>query len=327
MRRTTVLAVAVLIALAGLLAAARSVVVADEASYVLVTSFGRPVALYGDDPGESGPHVKWPWQGTWVIDRRLRSFDATPREVITADKKNLEVAGFVAWKVADPVAFLRAAGSAEAAEARLEERIASALSDALGRRELASLASTDDSVWALDEVTEEIRGAVAQPAREELGIEVVVVRLRRFNHPLEVRPAVFDVIRSERRQVAAQLRADGEAQARAIRSKADREREAILAEADAEAERIRASGEAEATRLLNEAHAVDPSFAEFLRTLETYRALLDGRATVVLSSDSPLLRLLHEGPSTELLAPASPPASASAEPPERPSPTGSGGGD
>lgn len=303
MRRITSLTVASLVLVVGLAVAARSIVVADETQYLLVTSFGRPVALYGDDPGEAGPHPRWPWQGSWEIDRRLQSFDAAPREVITGDKKNLEVAGFVAWKVSDPVAFLRAVGSAEAAEARLEERVASALSNAIGRRELASLASTDSGVWALDDLTAEIREAVDAPARRELGVEVLDFRLRRFNHPLEVRPAVFDLIRSERRQVAAQLRADGESQYRAITSKADREREAILAEADAEAERIRASAEAEATRLLNEAHAVDPGFAEFLRTLETYRALLDGRATVVLSAESPLLRLLHEGPGPSVLEP------------------------
>jgi membrane protease subunit HflC len=302
--------------------------VADETHYVIVTSFGRPVALYGDDPDESGPHPKWPWQGTWSIDRRLRSFDSTPREVITGDKKNLEVAGFVAWRVADPIAFLRAAGSGAAAEARLEERISSAMSDAIGRSDLASLATTDPQVWALDDLMSEVRDAVDAPARRELGVEVVDVRLRRFNHPLEVRPAVFDLIRSERRQVAAQLRADGESQARAITSKADREREAILAEAEAEARRIRSSGEAEATRLLNEAHAVDPTFAEFLRTLETYRALLDGRATVVLSADSPLLRLLHEGPGPAVLGPQAGPtpsplagAAPRAEPPD-PSPAG-----
>ena len=81
--------------------------------------------------------------------------------------------------------------------------------------------------------------AVAPGAREELGVEVVDIRLRRFNHPLEVRPSVFDLIRSERRQVAASLRAEGEAQYQILTSGADRERDAILARADADAERIK----------------------------------------------------------------------------------------
>ncbi len=122
------------------------------------------------------------------------------------------------------------------------------------------------------------------------------VRLRRFNHPVEVRPAVFDLIRSERRQVAAKLRAEGEAQYLTITSQADRARDTILAQAEADAERTRGNAEAEATRLLNEAHARDPKFFEFLRTLESYRSILDGQTTVVLSASSPLLKLLVEGP-------------------------------
>ncbi len=287
----------------GLLVAlvARCWVVVDETRFVLVTSFGRPVVLYGDDPAETGLQWKWPWQGTWTIDRRLQVFDPPPREVITGDKQNLEVAGFVVWRVADPEAFLRAAGTIEAARDRLEERVSAALSNAIGRQDLSALASTDPDAWRLNELTGEVRAEVAEAALAELGVEVIDVGLRRFNHPLEVRPAVFDLIRSERQQVAATLRAEGESTYRSITSKADRERDALLAKADAEAERIRGRGEAEATRLLNEAHALDPRFYEFLRTLEAYRSILDERATIVLSSASPLLKLLTEGPSEDLL--------------------------
>ena len=65
--------------------------------------------------------------------------------MITGDKRNLEVASYVVWRVADPVLFLRASGTHELAEARLYERVSAALSDAIGRRELAALASTDAS--------------------------------------------------------------------------------------------------------------------------------------------------------------------------------------
>ncbi len=293
--------------------AVRSGVVVDETEFVLVTEFGRPVALYGDQPDEAGFHGKAPWQSATAIDRRLRVFDPPPRELITGDKRNLEVGSYVAWRVVDALRFVAAAGSTEAAEARLNERVTAALSDALGRRELASLASTDPRVWRLDELTGEVLAAVAAPARAELGVEVLDVRLRRFNHPVEVRPAVFDLIRSERKQVAAQLRAEGEAQYQILTSRADRERAAILARADAEAERIRGRGEAEAVRLFNEAHARDPKFYEFVRTLESYRALLDEKATVVLSSASPLLRLLTQGPPEELLRDAPPVAAEKAD--------------
>lgn len=295
----SVLVLAVVAAVVGI--ALRCVVIVDETQYVLVTEFGRLAAVHGDGLGEAGLHLKLPWQSAEAIDRRLQVFDPPPREMITGDKRNLEVASYVVWRVSDPARFLRSAATLEAAEARLNERVAAALSNAIGRRELASLASTDEKAWQLDALNGEVLAAVTPAASQELGVEVVDVRLRRFNYPVEVRPAVFDLIRSERKQVAETLRAEGEAEYRKLTSRADRKRDEVLAQADAEAERIRGQGEAESTRLYNTAHARDPRFYEFVRTLETYRALLDDKATVVLSSSSPLLKLLTQGPPDALL--------------------------
>jgi membrane protease subunit HflC len=293
----------------------------DETEFVLVTDFGRITSVLGVEPGSAGLHVKWPWQTVLRVDRRIRAFDPPPREVITGDKRNLEVSAYVIYRVADPVQFVRGVGTVEAAEARLNERVASAVSDAIGRRELGALATVDPSKWALDEVAHETLARIEPPARAELGLEIVDLGLRRFNHPLEVRPAVFELIRSERRQVAAKLRAQGEAEHTTIVSQADRESDAILAQAEAEAERIRGQGQAESTRILNDAHVRDPKFYELLRMLDSYSAILDPRATVVLSASSPLLRLLNRGPGDD----------AAAEPPGHPaiapgsSPTARGG--
>ncbi|MFO0951756.1 MAG: protease modulator HflC [Isosphaeraceae bacterium] len=297
------------------LALVRSAVIVDETRFVLVTDFGKVVRVLGDQPGEAGLNGKWPWQSTLEVDRRLQFFDPPAREVITGDKRNLEVGGYVVWRVEDPERFVRTAGSIPAAEARLNERVAAALSDAIGRRDLSALASNDPKVWALDALTEEVVSGVRALASTELGVEVVDVRLRRFNHPVEVRPAVFELIRSERRKVAATFRAEGEAEYQTLTSQADRQRDTILAQADAEAERVRGQAEAEAARVSNEAHARDPKFYEFLRNLEAYRAMLDEKSTVVLSSSSPLLRLLNEGPNTDLLRPeAAKPTTAEAKP-------------
>jgi membrane protease subunit HflC len=275
------------------------IVVADETEFAVVTSFGRVTAVYGDDPGEAGLHPKAPWQHALKIDKRVKVFEQGSREVITGNKRNLEVASYVVWRVADPVLFLRAAGSHEVAEAFLDERISASLSDAIGRRDLTALASTDPKLWGLDELTGEITQTIATAASRELGVEVLDVRLCRFSHPVEVRPAVFELIRSERRQVAAKTRAEGEAQYVTITSQADRTRDTILAQAEAEARRLRGNAEAEAIRILNDAHARDPEFFEFLRALDSYRSILDGQTTVVLSSASPLLKLLSQGPPPE----------------------------
>ena len=302
--RRTVFVLSIVVAIVVLIG--RSAFLVDETEFVIVTEFGRPVDVFGAGSNETGLHSKTPWQSTRSINRRLHVFDSPAREMMTGDKRNIDVAAYVAWRVVDPLRFLGSAGSIESAEARLNERVSAALSNAVGSRELASIASTNVNVWSLDALTSEVVKSVSAQAREELGVDVVDVRLRRFNHPIEVRPAVFDLIRSERRQVAAALRAEGEAQYQVLTSQADRERDAILAKAEADAERIKGHGDAESLRILNEAHARDPKFYEFLRTLESYKALLDERSTVILSSASPLLRLLTQGPSEELLRDSAP---------------------
>ena len=299
MKHTLRWLVAALLTLGLAAASLASLVVVDETEFAVVTNFGQIAAVYGDEPLEAGLHVKAPWQLALKIDKRVKVFEPGAREVITGDKRNLEVASYVVWRVADPVLFLRASGSHELAEARLYERVSASLSDAIGRRDLSALASTDAKRWALDELTRDVATAVVPAAASELGVTVLDIRLRRFTHPVEVRPAVFDLIRSERRQVAAKTRAEGEAQYVTITSQADRARDTILAQAEAEAQRIRGSAEAEAIRVLNLAHARDPKFFEFLRTLDSYRSILDGQTTVVLSSSSPLLKLLSQGPSLE----------------------------
>jgi len=274
----------------------------DETELVVVTEFGKVVAVYGAEPRSSGLHFKKPWQGTMRLDRRTRLYDPPAREVITGDKRSLEVIPYVAYRIADPIQFIRGSGSHAVAEARLGERLSSTLSDAIGRRELSAILTTDPEKSSLQDLTESVAEAIRPAAQTELGIEVIDVGLRRLNHPLEVRPAIFDLIRSERRKAAAALRAEGEAEYTRFTSQARREADAILAQAEADAQRVRGQAEAESIRILNDAHRRDVKFFEFLRTLESYTAILDSKTTIVLPSSSPLLRLLHHGPSGDLAA-------------------------
>jgi membrane protease subunit HflC len=269
---------------------ARSVVIVDQAEAVYVTEFGRSVRLI-DQPGL---HWKWPYQSRRGFDKRLQLDAPPPREMLTRDKKNLEVAWYVSWRIADVEQFLRAVRTLPDASARLEDMAASVLAAELGGHELAGLVKVDGSS-ALDAMMADVTARISDQAAREYGLKVVDVRLRRLNYPEEVRTAVFEQIRSERRKVAAKTRAEGESQARTIRSAADLERARTVAEAEAEAARVVGEGEAEATRIANAAHAADPAFYQFLKTLETYRAALDGKTTLVLSAESDFLRLLTQG--------------------------------
>ena len=186
-------------------------------------------------------------------------------------------------------------------------RLQSLLSAEFGRVELTDLLSVENSEAgpqgdsSMESLTERLKSRFekseegATSPREALGIEIVDVRIKRINLPEANRFAVFERMKSERQKIADRYRSAGLAQNTVIRSQADRQREEILSKADADAQRIRGTGEAEALRILNQAHAQDPEFYRFERTLQSYHKILNERTTLVLSASSALLKLLTEG--------------------------------
>jgi membrane protease subunit HflC len=302
-----------LIGAAVITAAVRSVFFVDESQYVYVTQFGHPIEFLT----QPGLHFKWPYQSVWRFDRRLQMYEPPARELLTEDKENLNFAWYVCWRIASPQfaadhagqkivdpgdateicvrRYLQAIGETTTAESRLEERIQAALAAEIGRTRFAQLVSLDPKMLELEPLAERVTQAVRGPAADQFGIEVVDVRLRRFNYPDAVKPAVFAEIRSERERVAVQYRAEGASQKLRLESQATLERDQLLARAKREATRIRGEGEAKAMEILNAAHGKNPKFYELLKTLETYRAMLDDQTTVVLSAESPLLKLFTRG--------------------------------
>jgi modulator of FtsH protease HflC len=262
-----------------------------ETEFVLVTQFGRPVRTVTD----AGLHVKWPFQWATYFDRRIRVYNPLPSEFLTRDKKNLVIDSYVLWQIADPATFLQTVGSPESAEMRLHDVTWAGLAAALGNQDLEALvAPASEQVQArvmLDELTERTGAA----ALEQYGIRVVDVRIKRLNLPEQNKQSVYARMRAERERIARQYRAEGEEQALRIRADADRQREEILAEAYKQAETTRGEGDAEAARVYGAAYSRNQQLYKLVRTLETYKKALDDQTTVILSSDSELLRLLTHG--------------------------------
>jgi membrane protease subunit HflC len=262
-----------------------------ETEFVLVTQFGRPLYTVTD----AGLHVKWPFQSALRFDRRLRIYNPRPSEFLTRDKKNLVVENYVAWRIDDPNRFVQTVGDPIAAEMRLHDIIWSGLSASIGTRDIDSLISTaGDNVQAssmLDQLTQ----ATDRLALDQYGIRVLDVRIKRLNLPEQNKQSVYARMRAERDRIARQYRAEGEEQALSIRADADRQKEEILSTAYKEAEKIRGEGDAEATRIYGQAYSKNPRFYKLVRTLESYKKVLDDKTTVILSSDSELLRVLTKG--------------------------------
>jgi membrane protease subunit HflC len=339
----------VLFAAAAAAFVARSVFFVDESQYVFVTQFGETIRFHS----QPGIQLKWPYQSLLRFDRRLQVFEPSAREMLTQDKENLNFSWYVCWRLPSlafvqagesgessesaqrqlerhVLRFLQSAGTLEIMENRLDERVQAALAAEIGRLRFDQLVSLDPQQLQLDQLADRVMQSIRSTAADQFGIEVVDVRLKRITYPDAVRPSVFAEIRSERERVAVQYRAEGASEKAKIQSQADLQREQLLAHARQEALVIRGAGEAKAIEIFNQAHGKDPQFYELLKTLETYRSILDGQTTVVMSSDSPLLKLLTEGlpelpgpspaipPSDRL--PSGPAAKTAAVPPAAPDP-------
>jgi membrane protease subunit HflC len=266
--------------------------VVDETKTAIVTQFGRPIRVITT----SGLNWKLPQpiQAVRMFDRRLLIYDPKPTEFLTNDKKNVVVDAFVAWRIADPAKFLETVNNREGAEVRMADIVASELGVALGRYPLHALISTNPDSMRLSEIMGGVAENCRSTAKASFGIDVADVRMKRLAFPEQNKQSVFDRMRAERERTAKKYRSEGEEEAIKIRAEADKERQEILAEAYRQAEEIRGEGDAEAMRIYGAAYNADPSFYEFIRTLESYKMFLDDKTTIVLSSDSDLLRLLDK---------------------------------
>lgn len=277
-----------------LLAAAllwRTFYTVTETEFVLVTRFGRPVST----ATEAGLHFKWPFDSLTVFDRRLRVYDPAGSEFLTRDKKNLLIDSYILWRIDDPQTFLETVGDAEAANMRVHDIALSGLAAELGRHDLEELISPEPDAVRSREMLDRLTEATGARSLDEYGIEVVDVRIKRLNLPEQNKQSVYARMRAERERIARQYRAEGEEQALAIRAEADRAREEILSAAYKEAEKTKGEGDAEAARIYGEAYSRNQELYRLTRTLETYKKTLDDDTTVILNSDSELLRVLTRG--------------------------------
>jgi membrane protease subunit HflC len=264
-----------------------------ETEFVMVTQFGRPVRTVT----EAGLNAKWPFQTAIYFDRRLRTYNPRPSEFLTRDKKNLVIENYVVWKIQDPDRFVQTVGDATAAEMRLHDIIWSGLSAALGAHDMDSIVGTAPDKVQTSAMLDNLAALTGRAALEQYGINVVDVRIKRLNLPEQNKQSVYARMRAERQRIARQYRAEGEEQALSIRAGADRQKEEILSLAYKQAESVKGQGDAESTRIYGQAYSKNPGFYKLLRTLESYRKVLDEKTTAILSSDSELLRVLMKGES------------------------------
>lgn len=225
----------------------------------------------------SGLHFKWFWQSVLKFDARIQTLDSDPQLYLTSEKKQVIVDSFVKWKVRDVEQYYTSTGGNPLiANQRLSVVVVKALRDEFGKRTVRQVVSGERT-----EIMETMLESASDQA-DELGIDIVDVRIKRVDLPQEVSESVFERMKIERKQVAQKFRSEGQESKITIEAEADREVRVILAEAERDAQKIRGNGDAVATETYASAYGQDGEFYSLYRSLDAYRNTFSNRDDVLL---------------------------------------------
>jgi membrane protease subunit HflC len=251
------------------------------------------------------------------LDRRLQFFDLPDNEVLTHDPKSqkadkkLTFAAYVCWRILDKDSdpegvdrFIRRMGTPERVKEILGKRLNSLLGARISRTRMDDLISTAEGKDGkkqveikMDELRQQLLSGLQTQVRQEYGIELVDVRLRRFNHPLDVRESIFDRIKSERARKAAEYESEGTQKVAKIKSEAEEKRRDLLANARAEEKILKGQADTQADDIRNRAHRKDPEFYAYLKKLEKMQNILaENKTILLLSTHRPIFDLMFQPP-------------------------------
>ena len=265
-----------------------NVYIVKESEYVVVRQFGEVVKF----EREPGLNIKVPFiQSITRLPKNQMTYEISEEEINTQDKKRIIIDNYAVWRITDPKLLISNAGTIEKVESRMEEFIYSVIRTELGQIKYEDIISDENSKRGSinDQVTERVNELLS---KDNYGIEVVDVRIRRIDLPTENEQSVFKNMVSERESIAQQYLSEGDAAKRRMEAQTDREVQEMLATANKDAALIQAEGEAEAAKIYNSSFSKDPEFYSLYRTLESYKRTVGEETVIILPSTSPYAKML-----------------------------------
>ncbi|MDI9497619.1 MAG: protease modulator HflC [Bacillota bacterium] len=290
MKRKVFGVVGIVILVAAVITIFNGLFIVHEGEYGFVTQFGAIVRI------EETPGLKFkiPFiQESNTMTKKMMVYDINPSEVLTEDKKAMVVDSYALWQIQDVTTFVRTLGNLAEMNKRIDASVYSVIKNIMGTM------AQDEIITDEETSRNSLNQQITEIVREQLqgyGVAIHAVEIRRYDLPDDNLSAVYNRMISERAQIAAMYKADGEYQANIIRNRTDKDVEIALGEARAAAERLAGEGEQGYIQTMSEIYS-DPdmaSFYTFVRELEALQRSLagTGQKTVVLGPDNPIARIL-----------------------------------
>ena len=281
--------VSVFVAIVGLICL--SVFIVDERESVIVTQFGKVVRII-DKPGL---YYKLPafLENVNRFEKRMEVFKTQPIQLLLRDKNPIIFTSYVCYKICDPLNYFQSLTNKEIAIQRISDMTISMLGSTLGEYTIENIINTDPVRIKLNEIEEKVAVVCNQKAKSKYGIEIVSFGIQRINYPTIVLDSVYNRMQAEREKEAQKFRAEGMEEFARIEAGAAKEATQIESEAYKKAEIIKGEGDKKAIEIYAKAYGRDPKFFEFMKSLDVYNDILKEKTTLILSTDSELLKYLN----------------------------------
>ena len=265
-----------------------SVTVTQQNEYKLIRQFGKVDRVISS----SGISFKIPFiESTQSLPKERLLYDLAASDVITKDKKTMISDSYVLWKISDPLKFAQTLNSSvESGESRINTAVYNATKNAI------SSMSQDQVITSRDgELSDMVMEAIGTNM-DQYGIELLKFETKQLDLPDDNKEAVYERMISERDNIAATYKAEGNSEAKVIRNKTDKEVAIQISDAKKQAEILEAEGEQEYMKILAQAYGEEDrsEFYSFVRSLDALKTSMKGEdKTVILSADSPIAQIFE----------------------------------
>jgi modulator of FtsH protease HflC len=254
----------VLLALIAVILVVRASVFTVTEGQLAIKSVGGEIV---DSNIEPGLHFRVPLvQEVSRFDKRIITQLYRQELFLTREQEQLKVDFYVKWRIHNLRRYYEATGGTEeVANDRLGETIKDSIKTVVTQRTLQQVVTAERA-----EFTDAMMKS-ARPAAEQLGVDLMDVRITKIDLPQQVQDSVFERMRATFKAQAAKLRAEGIESSERTRADANKQQTEILADAARQAGQIRGQGDAAASEVYAKVYSKNPEFYSFYRSMQSYR--------------------------------------------------------
>jgi modulator of FtsH protease HflC len=290
----------ILLAVVAVILLVRASVFAVSEGQLAIKAIGGEIV---DSTYQPGLHFKIPLVNeVRIYDARILTQMYPSEHFLTREQEQLNVDFYVKWRIQNLRRFYEATGGTEeVANARLGETVKDSIKSVVTQRTLQQVITAERT-----EFTDAMM-KTARPLAEQLGVELVDVRITKIDLPQQVQDSVFDRMRSNFKAQAAKLRAEGVEAAERTRAEANKAQTEILADAARQAGQIRGQGDASASEVYAKSYSKNAEFYSFYRSMQSYRESVGTQGDMmVIAPDSAYFKYFSK-PQPQVQLPTQPP--------------------